>query len=400
MDNYDIGIIGSGISGLSLAQLCGKKGLRTLVIEKSGRTGGAFHSHRINTHCSNEFWIELGAHTIYNSYGSLIDLLDSSHLLDSLMKRARPPYRVLYKGRIESIFKHINVFEVLFHLHKIFSIKKTDLTMKQYYSQIFGIKNYNSCLGHFFNAVPSQRAEDFPAEMLFKKNPRRKDMPRIFSPVRGLQTITDTIASQENISVLAHTSVISINHKKNQVIIQTHDKQTFRCSYLAIATPVSEAVTLLSSFVPAIARKLKKISFNRCESMGVIINRQNIAMKPVSGIIPLDDDSFFSIVSRDTIPHQQYRGFTFHFKPNCLDYQQKITKITHQLKIPDQDLLEIAEKENIMPSFRLGHAQIIQTVDSLLQDQPLLLTGNYFSGMAIEDCVQRSIKEFSRIFKR
>jgi phytoene dehydrogenase-like protein len=47
MDKYDIIIVGAGISGLSLAHYCAGQGLKTLMIEKSERVGGTFHSHHI-----------------------------------------------------------------------------------------------------------------------------------------------------------------------------------------------------------------------------------------------------------------------------------------------------------------------------------------------------------------
>jgi UDP-galactopyranose mutase len=39
----------------------------------------------------------------------------------------------------------------------------------------------------------------------------------------------------------------------------------------------------------------------------------------------------------------------------------------------------------------------VAEIDRLLQGQPLALTGNYFNGLAIEDCVLRSKAEWQRL---
>ena len=59
----------------------------------------------------------------------------------------------------------------------------------------------------------------------------------------------------------------------------------------------------------------------------------------------------------------------------------------------------IAEKENYIPSLRIGHPEIIAKVERLLAGKPLFLAGNYFRGVAIEDCVSRSLSEFQRLKK-
>ena len=45
----------------------------------------------------------------------------------------------------------------------------------------------------------------------------------------------------------------------------------------------------------------------------------------------------------------------------------------------------------------LGHEQLVVELDRLLQGGKLALTGNYFGGLAIEDCVVRSKEEFARV---
>jgi UDP-galactopyranose mutase len=45
----------------------------------------------------------------------------------------------------------------------------------------------------------------------------------------------------------------------------------------------------------------------------------------------------------------------------------------------------------------LGHDRTIAEIDRMLEGGRLALTGNYFEGLAIEDCVQRSIGQWARV---
>jgi protoporphyrinogen oxidase len=55
-------------------------------------------------------------------------------------------------------------------------------------------------------------------------------------------------------------------------------------------------------------------------------------------------------------------------------------------------------KQNVVPSLRKGHREWLKKADDLVGgSKNLLLTGNYFGGMAIEDCVSRSRSEFERL---
>ena len=67
--------------------------------------------------------------------------------------------------------------------------------------------------------------------------------------------------------------------------------------------------------------------------------------------------------------------------------------------ISEDQIIESHERLNIVPSLRLGHNQLIEEVDQLLADQNLFLSGNYFAGLSIEDCVSRSKAEVDRMVK-
>jgi hypothetical protein len=130
--------------------------------------------------------------------------------------------------------------------------------------------------------------------------------------------------------------------------------------------------------------------------MGVVVRNQSCPLPAIMGLIGIND-CFFSVVSRDSVKHPDYRGFTFHFKPQQLDEKQKIAKICEILRIPASHLEHRVEKQNYLPAPTLGHHQLLAKIAALLPTRPMALTGNYFLGVSAEDCAIRSRDEFERL---
>ncbi len=61
------------------------------------------------------------------------------------------------------------------------------------------------------------------------------------------------------------------------------------------------------------------------------------------------------------------------------------------------DFACVVEARRTLPSPRLGHHEIVREIGAALDAQRLAITGNYFDGLAIEDCVQRSFGEWARV---
>jgi protoporphyrinogen oxidase len=396
MASCDIIIIGSGISGLSLAHYCAREGLKTLVIEKSERAGGTLHSHRFED--TNEFWIEMGAHTCYNSYRNLIKVMEDCTTINRLVKREEVPFKMLVDGQIKSIPSQLNLFELFCSAPRLFTLKKEGQSVESYYSRILGRTNYERVLAPALNAVISQRADDFPADMLFKRRTRRKDIMKKFTLTNGIQTITDSIESQKNIEIIKGKEVFSTKFNGSFFQIVAADR-TYEANALAIATAPAAASKLLRESFPQTAECLAAISVQSVESVGVVVKKDFVtSIPPIAGLIPASD-SFYSIVSRDTVKHDTYRGFTFHFKPNSINHEAKLTKIADVLGVKKGQLIHVVSKENLVPALKAGHHKLIGTIEQLISTSRLLLTGNYFDGMSIEDCVTRSLKEFLRLAK-
>jgi oxygen-dependent protoporphyrinogen oxidase len=396
MESYDIVIIGAGISGLSLAHYCARSGMRTLVLEKAARPGGCFHSHEFAGRAPG-FWLELGAHTCYSSYGTLVGLLEERGMLGSLSAREKAAFMLLVGGRLKSIPSQLDFIELITSLPRMLTAKKEGESMRSYYSKILGRKNYERVLGPVFDAIISQGAENFPADALFKKRPKRKDVLKNFTFTRGLQTVTDAIAADPAISVLTGRPADEVRFKGG-VFLTVHGDGVYESKCVALACPPPAASKVLKGSFPELSAQLASIKMGGVETVGVALPKEAVAgLKPMAGIIAVGD-SFYSAVTRDTVRHDFFRGFAFHFRPGLLDHEAKLRRIGEVLGAGPGDFLGTVEKnDNLVPSLTVGHGGWLAETDRLLAGKRLLLTGNYFSGVAIEDCVSRSKSEFTRM---
>jgi UDP-galactopyranose mutase len=107
-------------------------------------------------------------------------------------------------------------------------------------------------------------------------------------------------------------------------------------------------------------------------------------------------DSFYSAVTRDPFPDPERRSFTFHFREG-VSREDQLRRMAEVLRCPVGELGEPLVRLTVLPSPALGHDRVVAEIDRLLAGRRLALVGNYFQGLAIEDCVLRSFDEFARI---
>ncbi len=389
MSQHDVIIVGGGISGMSLAHYYAKKGLKPLVLEKREQVGGSFNSYR-----TSDFWFELGAHSCYNSYGNLVGLLDEAGLLGRIIKPGSAGYKVYVDGADKSIMSQMSIPELLFSLPKMFGTKMDGETVESYYSKIVGKNNFARAVCPMFNAVICQKANEFPADMLFKKRERREDVIKKFSLPGGLQTITDTIGAETAVSTAVNAEIREVEYRGGVFTVKAADGSSFLGPRVALATPAEVAARLLEKSYPDVAQKLAALKAENVETVGVMVKKEATRLGPIAALAAAND-IFYSFVSRDTFPDQVYRGFAFHFKAGGGTREARLERISQVLGTKNFE--QVATAEHVIPSLRLGHKEKIAEIDRLIAGTPLMLTGNYFSGVAIEDCVSRSLKESARV---
>lgn len=398
MRGQDVVVVGGGISGAIFAYHAALAGKEVRVVEKDERSGGCLASQE----SAAGFWYELGAHTCYNSYGAFLEVVEGCGLLGDLQARGKPVLRFLRGDELvggKNLLLLLRLFGKLELLRSVpgwFGASQEGQTVRSYYSRFVGPRNYDRVLGAMLSAVPSQEAHDFPADMLFKKRERRREVIRSYTLPGGLRTAVEAALSQPRINVSTGRSVTELVRAEDGFTLTLSDGEQLRAPAVALAVPPAPAAKLLRGVVPKAAEVAGQIQQAEVDSLGFVVPRAKVAHVPYATfLIPLKDE-FHSIVTRDVVPDDQWRSFTFHFRPGK-SRDERIRRATEVLKIQPTDIDELTERRTVLPSPRLGHAGLVAAMDRELASLPLALTGNWFGGLSIEDCALRSRAEWQRI---
>ena len=394
MDQYDLIIVGGGISGLTLACRAAQgDGISILVLEREARLGGCLNTWQVE----HDFWVELGAHTAYNSYKSLLQVLQERQGLKRLTRRAKLGYRFIDEDRLQSPLARLGWFELITSLPFGLMRGKGGATLAEYYGALFGRRNYARLLSPAFAAVLSQPADGYPAQWLFRRKPRLKAAPRKYTWPTGLQGLAESLVEGAPFEVRTGTAVTAVRKRPDGYEIDTGGQSVY-CRYLAMATPPDAVAHLLVDSHPHLAARLSAIPMAEIESLAVVVEAKRVKLPAVAGLIGVHD-AFYSVVSRDYLAHPRLRGFTFHFRPHRLDGDAKLARICEVLGIAPDDILAQREVRNRLPALEVSHVSLMEEVDDLIRGGRLFLTGNYFQGISIGDCADRSTREAYRLLK-
>ena len=401
MASHDVVVVGGGISGLALAWRAAQDGKRVLVLERSGRVGGCLHSERT----ADGFWFELGAHTTYNSYCAFLDVVVGAGVAGLVRERgpARARMGLLSHGDYRwltppRVLLQLNWLEAAVHLPAGLLSSTKGQTIYSRFSRLLGRGNYDRVLGPFLSAVPSQRADGFPLSgpgSLFKKRPRRQEFIKSFGFAGGLQVVCDAVTRTPGVTVETGAGVEAVARRAGGFAVTLAGGRTVEAPALALAVAPDAAAALLRAQFGELASHLASIGTATVESLGVVLPRAKAWMPECAFLVPVDD-LFFSCVTRDPFPDGERRAFAFHFRPG-LTRAERLGRALEVLRVTEADLLHVAERRCTLPSPALGHGAIVADLDHHLAGGRLMLTGNYFDGLAIEDCVARSFAEWKRL---
>lgn len=394
---YDCIVVGGGLSGVSFAHYLKKENQKVLILEKAERTGGQLQTGNLSH--QPDFWYELGSHTCYNSYTSLLSIVKDINRADLITQLDKFNFVLYASYKIKSIASEISKLSFLFHSPKYFFSDKTGKTTREYFRPIVGASNYDRLFSNAFKAVICQPADDYPAEIFLKRrNEKDQSISRRFTFKGGLSSFIDAVIEADDLEVNTLTEVLSVKKEGDVFKVETKDGQTFSAKNIALAANPKVTSDLLHNAEPNLVELLSSIPIFESESLNVTISKDKINLKQIAGIIPLSDE-FLSAVSRDLITDDRYRSFTFHFTKGKQTESEKVKLICNVLNISEQDILETRSIEHSLPAMRIQHLHMDDKVEAVRKDKNIYLLGNYYYGLSLEDCVNRSKAEYERFLK-
>ncbi|MCT4615259.1 MAG: FAD-dependent oxidoreductase [Marinifilaceae bacterium] len=389
-ENYDYIIIGSGISGMSFAQKAANENKKILILERKNYIGGCI---KTTYDKESDFWVENAAHTCYNKYIKLLKLAEDIGLTEEIIKREKKPFKI-YDKEILNITKKLNFIEFIFNFPKIFFSKKTNKNVADYYSNIFGKKNYKKLFSKLFAAIISQTPDKFDVRyMLKRRKTKNNNFPRSFTFKRGLSHLITKIAEHPNITVATNQNIESISNNSDWTV-SSDDGKSHTGKNLVLACNPKTTAELTKNIFPQLNEILSEIELTDINSYSFVFDQNKLNLSEMSFLISLNDD-FRSIVTRDIFPHAKKRGFSCHSGSKRLD----IEKLGKNLFIDKINNSLNSHILNQLPILSCDHKKRLEQIDKLesdLYDNNTILLGNYFQGLSIEDCVERSVNQYRK----
>ena len=195
--------------------------------------------------------------------------------------------------------------------------------------------------------------------------------------------------------MLTGSHVIKLNPVIDGFEIHLQQGERIQAKSAAVAIPHTAAASILQDAYPALSDAIRHIKTATLESLGTRMLRSQCRLPECAFIVPVDD-IFFSAVSRDPFPDPDWRAFAFHFRAGTTQ-GQKVDRICGLLGVSGSDLDILTEQSLTLPSPRVNHAAIVRDIVRNLENTGFALLGNYFNGLAIEDCIQRVSSEWRRL---
>ncbi len=234
---------------------------------------------------------------------------------------------------------------------------------------------------------------------------------RLTSFDNGMSALTDSLAEQLGSRIRIATPIRDISRSGNRYVLQVDGGAEEESDVLILAVPARAQARMLEALDPALAGLLGEIPYPalsvccfgyRKQRVGQVLDGFGFLVpskeqRAVLGTI-IDSNVFPGRAPEDSILLRSMVGGARTPELALLPDEQLISRVRADLQDilglrAEPDFIRIFRHERAIPQYVVGHAARLEAIEKILQRHPgLVLTGNAFKGVSLNDCVVNALK--------
>lgn len=438
-------IVGGGVSGLTVAFYLGRHGIRSTLLEASGRLGGLIQTDRVHG-CD----LEAGPDSFLATKPAVSELAADLSISDRLMGSNDQARRVLIarNGKLLPLPSGLSMMvpvrwgpvlqspllspvaktkllrEYLFKPHQ----RQGDFSVRELILDHFGDEALEYLTEPLLAGVYGGQSADLSAPSVLPrfveyestfgslirgareaatKNPSQASA--FLSFTGGMQTLVDSTARE----LSSHTDVRyeraqSIKHASGDWVIQT-SAASYTTRRLVLACPAHQAADLMTTAQPAVQNLLRQIRYSSCLLLTFLFDAHSFR-HPLNGfgfLVPAKERRLIAAAtwintkfpSRIAPSLVAIRAFLVdpeatdrHATPDPDLQREVLADLQRLMQISDTPLeSRVYRWPHSMPQYRVGHQQLTAELEAARQRTTgLYLSSNYIDGVGIPDSIRRA----------
>lgn len=431
-------VLGGGLSGLSACYYLQKKypEIKLTLIEKSNRLGGL-----IETHMQGPFLFEMGPHSMrFSENGAQgLELIEELGIEKDLLEaKDVSKQRYLYMGermqKLPSSFKEAllspffwKALPGILNEWRVPPSELSDVSVYTFVKRRFGktiaetffdplISGIYAGSCHeisvksaFPQLVELERKHGSVIKGLFKKKSQKNGQKKygIFSFSRGLQVLTDTLASKLNVDIHLSNPVLSLSFNGQNVTVTT-EKGEFIADYVVSSLSAKDLAKILPPKETQFKHSLEKMRYAPLAIVNLGYCEEKTGLKGFGHLIPSSErEKVLGVIWDSSIfpeqnPVSQTRlavmiggsrmgDFATYSEEDFTD--MALDAVKRQLRIEEKpDRVHVKIYKDVIPQYFVGHGEWRSSIEEMLKKLTprMFLAGNSFYGVSINDCVARA----------
>lgn len=439
-------VIGGGISGLATAFYLGRRGIRSVLIEKSGRLGGL-----IKTDLVEGCQLEAGPDSFIATKPAVVKLAEELGGLRQQIIESNDAARRVFiarRGKLAALPRGMSMMvpgdwvsalrSPLFSarakagfVHELFKRpqrRPADVSVKEFVQDHFGSEILHYVADPLLSGVYGGEIDRLSARSVLPRfleheekygsliravrRDRRQPAHKgslFLSFAGGMQTLTDAVASNLGPLTRVVTGEASSVHKSGNNWRVGLDHEYMEARHIVFACPAYTVAGLIQDFALPLASDLNAIPYSSAILVTLVYDRASLHH-------PLDGFGFLvPRLERRSVAAVTWIGTKFpsRIPPHLAAIRAFIVgeEAAALMNAADLALVDLAKEElrqwmgitspprfhtlyrwpHSMPQYIVGHGERQARIEQGLRQYPgLFLAGNAYDGVGIPDCIRRA----------